>query len=140
LCDTDYRVHERVTADEIAKRARPFNARWTWVTGGEPADYELWSLLEQIRLLGHVAVATSGTKSLGRAARLIDFLSVSPHGAPADLVVQRGAQINLVPGLNGLRLDDWQDFDPLRFDRAFVTPPWSHNSQTQPTPSRPPNV
>lgn len=125
-CDTDYRVHERLTAREIRSRVEAVrgSAEWVWVTGGEPADYDLWSLLEEMRLCGRVALATSGTKPLGGAGCLLDFLSVSPHGTPAGLKLVCGAQINLVPGLNGLRLADWDTFDASGFVHRYVTPLW----------------
>ncbi len=100
---------------------------WTWVTGGEPTDHDLWPLLEELRLCGKIAVATSGEKSLGAAARLVDFLSVSPHKTPAELV-QRIGQLNLVPGLGGLRLADWEDFDASGFHDRYVTPLYSRHT------------
>lgn len=134
-CDTDYRVHERLTAQEICGRVEAMRgkAEWIWVTGGEPADHDLWELFEELRLSGKVALATSGAKSLGGAGRLLDFISVSPHGTPADLKllpwkpnhVHKGTQINLVPGLNGLCLKDWDAFDASGFEFRWVTPLWN---------------
>jgi hypothetical protein len=125
-CDTDYRVWERLTAPEIGSRVREVRglASWTWVTGGEPADHDLWELLEELRLCGRVALATSGTSGLRGAGQLVDFLSVSPHGTPGDLKLAGGSQINLVPGLNGLRLEDWAGFDASGFEYRWVTPFW----------------
>lgn len=122
-CDTDYTVAERLTAVEIRERVRRVPTQWVYVTGGEPADHDLWPLLEEMRLCGKIALATSGKKPLGAGARLVDFLSVSPHGKPGDLVITGVAQLNLVPGLNGLNLEDWHAFtDYSRFGERWVTP------------------
>jgi 7-carboxy-7-deazaguanine synthase len=127
-CDTDYRVHERLSAAEIGARVQALvrgSAGWVWVTGGEPADYNLEPLLYALRSCGFVALATSGAKLLGNASRFVYFLSVSPHGTPEQLVVRQGSQINLVPGLNGLRLSDWLTFDASGFPDRWVTPLWN---------------
>lgn len=121
-CDTIYSVKRRATAREIGMEVAALGTEWTWVTGGEPADYELWPLLEALRLCGRIALATSGYRGLRAGGRLVDFLSVSPHGKPAELVLNSGNQLNLVPGLNGLRLEDWETFDAGKFDRCYVTP------------------
>lgn len=123
-CDTDYSEHSTWSLDAIgdAVRACRGNAEWVWVTGGEPADHELWPLLEVARLNGRVALVTSGRKSLGAGSRLIDFLCVSPHGKPEQLVLRRGSQVNLVPGLGGTRLRDWEAFDFSGFEHRWVTP------------------
>jgi hypothetical protein len=55
-CDTDYAAHSEWTLGRIAEAvaAARGNAEWVWVTGGEPADHELWPLLEVARLHVHV--------------------------------------------------------------------------------------
>lgn len=124
-CDTDYHVAERLSVQEIGERIRSLGVvPWVWVTGGEPADHDLWPLLEEVRLCGRIALATSGHKSLGAGGRLIDFLSVSPHGKPDELILTRGSQLNLVPGLNGLKLADWSGFDASGFLHKWATPFW----------------
>lgn len=132
-CDTDYRASEKLTVREILQRVEEIKTReqWIWLTGGEPADYGLWELLEELLFCGTVGLATSGKKPLGRDERLIDFLSVSPHGKPEDLKLSKGNQINLVPGLNGLRLEDWRDFDASGFEHQYVTPLWYYPAEHQ---------
>ena len=123
-CDTNYAPAGGMRASDIGRemdRVRG-NCEWVWVTGGEPADHELWPLLEVARLRGRVALVTSGRKSLGAGSSLIDFLCISPHGRPDQLALRRGNQVNLVPGLGGTRLRDWTDFDFSGFDHKFVTP------------------
>lgn len=123
-CDTDYRVQRRATAREIAMEVAavmPATTQWIWLTGGEPADHDLYPLVEELRHLGHIALATSGTKPLGPAEQSVSFLSVSPHKTPAELVLKSASQINLVPGLNGLKLADWEGFDVRPYGAAWVT-------------------
>lgn len=125
-CDTDYSVSEKnVSVEDISRRVGLYQSRathWTWVTGGEPAKYELWPLLAALRLKGKIGLVTSGHFDLGAGSRLIDCLYVSPHSKPDDLKVATGSQINLVPGLNGLRLADWKGYDFSRFGKRYVTP------------------
>jgi organic radical activating enzyme len=129
-CDTDYAVAERVEATAITERvAEVFGGLyWVWITGGEPAVFDLLPLMQALRdrLPGcRIAVATAGIKPMptGRALGWPDFLSVSPH-SPAGWVQRGGSQLNLVAGLNGLRL---ADFSPLvedvrhRFGSLWVT-------------------
>lgn len=128
-CDTDYRVSERLTANEIrqqVERLTPKGQLWTWITGGEPTDHNLWPLFEELRLIGLIAVATSGHGSFRGVVPMADFLSVSPHsGKPDQLAITMGSQINLVPGLNGLSLADWEGFNPKNFKYGgYVTPFW----------------
>lgn len=107
-CDTDYRLDTRATADEIADRVDRITPsenrdRWCWITGGEPADYDLSALLKSLRSKRFsIAVATSGHK---RLIPPVDWLSVSPHD-PEKLVQTYGNEIKLIPGLNGL--DPWE--------------------------------
>ena len=127
-CDTDYRVHRRATAAEIGgeiqeiRKANRFE--WIWLTGGEPADQpNLFPLLDILKCNGKVAIATSGAKHFGGVlSHFCDFLSVSPHGTPDQLLYPRAAQINLVPGLGGLKLSDWEAFDFSNYTHKWVTP------------------
>jgi 7-carboxy-7-deazaguanine synthase len=133
-CDTDYRVHERLTAQEIGERVVESGHKedWVWVTGGEPADHNLTELLKELRKFAQTALATSGTKELSGADSHLDFISISPHGTPSDLKLLPGrihrfaqTQLNLVPGLNGLRLSDWDAFAvgfAAAYSGRWVTP------------------
>ena len=133
-CDTDYRVARRATATDIAREAAAVagSARWVWVTGGEPADHPLGELVKELMRGGfRIALATSGAKDKardgwavreGRAWGGADFVSVSPHFPSDRLAVRGGSQINLVPGLNGLNLADWEQADLRGFGCRWVTP------------------
>jgi 7-carboxy-7-deazaguanine synthase len=126
-CDTDYSVAERASVAEIVRRCVEVRgaAEWGWVTGGEPSDHDLTALMPALQDAGfRVALATAGVRPIHRGKRFVDFLSVSPHSVE-KWVQRRGDQINLVPGLNGLRL---ADFEPLvaeceeGFTHRYVTP------------------
>lgn len=129
-CDTDYLLASRASADDIARRAVEASepgVEWAWVTGGEPAVYDLSPLFAALHRAGfRVAVATSGIKAvpLGRAHGGCDFLSVSPHRVDDSWAVRRGDQLNVVPGLNGLKLSDLDGVDVSGFAHRFVTPCW----------------
>lgn len=125
-CDTDYRVAERVTVDEILRRVlavTPSNGhsiQWVWITGGEPTDHDLAPLIDGLRGIQRaVALATSGVRST--AGLDISHLSVSPHDW-ATLVQRGGHELKVVPGLNGLRLEDMPT--DLRFLDKFIQPLW----------------
>lgn len=132
-CDTDYTVSERVGLDDLVRRVvacDPTPGRWVWLTGGEPTVHDLPPLTARLHRAGlRVAVATAGINpvSLG-ASRANDggaaFVSVSPHRIDASWVLRRGDQLNVVPGLNGLKLSDLDGVDVSGFAHRFVTPCW----------------
>lgn len=121
-CDTDYTVVQRVTANEIADRIDELGSpEWVWITGGEPLDQNLSELTAELfRRDKRVAIATSGKRVVPRD--WYHFLSVSPHGKPFELSQTSGDQINLVHGLNGLRLVDWMTFEDTGFEHCYATP------------------
>ncbi len=106
-CDTDYRVASRMTAAEIVTEVRRvlpsgigFERPWVWVTGGEPTDHDLAPLVSALQCAGfRVALATSGVRAVQVG---VDWLSVSPHSL--HFAQQRGTELKVVPGLNGLSL------------------------------------
>lgn len=117
-CDTDYSVAERLSIGEIVERLdRLPRANWVWITGGEPTDHDCCQLIVALRQeLYNVAMATAGTKQVPPG---IDFLSVSPHTLDKAWTQRSGTQLNIVPGLNGLRLSEL----PVNtFDYRYVTP------------------
>lgn len=130
-CDTDYRVAERVSVREIGRRvvrAETVNTHWVWLTGGEPTDHNLLDLLEELHGLEfNIALATAGVRRLTRQERaLVDHLSVSPHSL-SRWQQRAGAELKLVPGLNGLRLEDIEadlEANPTTFAHHYVQPLW----------------
>ena len=111
-CDTDYSIVERLHALELSMILSSLSIEptdWAWITGGEPTDHDLSEFIDVIRSFGcRVALATAGTKKvqIGRAWGGVDFLSVSPHFLGDRWVQRSGDQLNLVPGLNGLAMND----------------------------------
>lgn len=123
-CDTDYRVAERLTAEQAALRAFqqwPHDRdQWVWITGGEPTDHDLGPLLDELGKFGYrVALATSGVRPV---IRPVDWLSVSPHGM--ELGQRYGQEVKLVDGLNGLDLEAWAERWDARtkFFYSYVQP------------------
>ena len=135
-CDTDYSVSERVSAREVARRAVSLQAcEWVWLTGGEPTIHELGPLVSELRSVGfRVALATAGVREVPRGwadhrrPGGFDFVSVSPHFLDARWLQRRGDQLNIVPGLNGLSLEDVAMLESVAafdgFSHKFVTPFW----------------
>lgn len=132
-CDTDYTVHTRVRLDDLVRRVAacdPTPGRWVWLTGGEPTVQDLPPLCAKLHRYGYrVAVATAGVADVRRGtARVYDhgaaFVSVSPHRIDSSWVLRRGDQLNVVPGLNGLRLSDLEGVDVSGFTHRYVTPCW----------------
>lgn len=63
-CDTDYRVHERLTADEIMLRI-PTNVKDVCITGGEPLMHDLSGLVDRLwQKNKFIHLETSGTKDI----------------------------------------------------------------------------
>lgn len=137
-CDTDYSVAERVGAREIARRAVAVGdaVRWVWLTGGEPTAHDLPTLITELRRYNfRVAVATAGVAPVRLGFGRIyppggaDFVSVSPHRVDASWVQRSGDQLNVVPGLNGLALAEFEKLDLSRFGMKYVTPMWPHTAE-----------
>jgi organic radical activating enzyme len=130
-CDTNYRVTERATVEEIVSRVAAVTPKgdrdwWVWITGGEPTDHDLRPLLAGLKRAGFsTALATSGVR---RVIPPVDWLSVSPHSAdPAAFQQRYGNEITLCEGLNGLDLNAWYTAWPdnrTDFMYRYVQPLW----------------
>lgn len=103
-CDTDYRVHRRITLDELVREVCGQTAidGWVWLTGGEPTDHDIKPLVEKLHSAGlKVALATSGHRLVAhREIFPLSWLSVSPHD-PAKWVQRHGSEVKVVPRLKG---------------------------------------
>ena len=94
--DTDYRVRDRVSVEELVQRVRDRSGplRWVWITGGEPTDHELMPLVVALRRWGfHLALATSGHREVFSCW---DWVSVSPHD-PARWMQKTGHELKSFP-------------------------------------------
>jgi len=61
ICDTDYRVKERLSVDQILERI-PNNRIWISLTGGEPLIHDLLPLINALEKRKHpISLETSGT-------------------------------------------------------------------------------
>lgn len=135
-CDTRYN-HDKIelTVEEIlAQLLTEENKKiqWVWITGGEPTDQDVAYLTRELRSRGvtkKFAIATSGIRVVSRIA--FDFISVSPHGKPADIHVHEADQINLVPSLGGLNLADWFKYNFSGFASKWVTPVHSDDKEIE---------
>jgi hypothetical protein len=121
-CDTNYKPVREATVDEIVaecvrERDENVRAKYVWVTGGEPTDQDLSVLNRAVWDAGFKpCLATSGIR---KAEDHWWWLSVSPH---ANGFEQRtGAELKLVPELNGLSLDDI-DLSGTDFGYRYVQP------------------
>ena len=121
-CDTNYAPREEVPLVEVVNRVTACtpDGGWVSVTGGEPSDQSIDEMVDVLRRAGYqVALFTAGVR---RITAPVHHLTVSPHSV--DGWVQRwGTDLNLVPGLNGLRLADWEELaEEGRFEHRYVTP------------------
>jgi len=124
-CDTDYRVHRRVSLDELVREVCSLTAidGWVWLTGGEPTDHDIGPLVGKLHSAGlKVALATSGHRRVAVWDIFpLSWLSVSPHD-PAKWVQLHGSELKIVPGLNGdTHIRDFA-VDRNGFQHRFVLP------------------
>lgn len=121
-CDTNYKFKRKVDVEWVVDECRRLRdntgrAEYVWVTGGEPTDQSLGVLCSRLWRTGFKpCLATSGVRE---PEGQWWCLSVSPHSP--DFVVRAGYEIKLVPGLNGLRLND-VDLTTISFGHKFVQP------------------
>lgn len=121
-CDTNYEPHSERSVDGIVAecvRLREENKRasYVWVTGGEPTDQDLGELNEALwDARFRPCIATAGVRQVQHRWWCI---SVSPHSAA--FVQKSGSEIKLVPGLNGLVLEDI-DLSHCSFVNWWVQP------------------
>lgn len=124
-CDTNYVPHKEVDSQEIVwecelLRETHRRAKYVWITGGEPTDQSLTALNRQLLHAGFKAcLATSGMKIVEDRWW---WLSVSPHAS--GFMHRSGAELKLVPGLNGLTIDDMVCIEESKVDFAhrYVQP------------------
>ncbi len=131
LCDTDYKVFERVESLEIVNRIKESASltysKEVWITGGEPVDHDLEELVSAMKDAGFfVSIATSGHKSVPDRLKYWHGcrVCVSPHD-PSKWVEMTGDELNIVPMLAGYSLQDFigvLNSRPSGFRAKRVTP------------------
>ena len=131
-CDTNYSTVEALSAADIVSRLgqiRKSRDAWVWITGGEPADYDLRGLLRCLKAANFsTAVATSGHK---RFVPPVDWLSVSPHD-PSKWQQRYGNELKIVDGLS-VPLDSWDDANLAESDFMYrYVQPLSHDGREDP--------
>lgn len=143
-CDTDYSVQSKVDVGQIldmvvnvlpARLKQRYDlsnwvgGAWCWITGGNPADYDLRELLGALEGEGFsTAAAVSGDK---RFIPPVNWLSVSSHSH--KLVQSYGNELKVVDGLNGLDLNEWYEANPddtNDFMYRYVQPLWVGDAKT----------
>jgi 7-carboxy-7-deazaguanine synthase len=88
FCDTDFRVREALSAEEIVSQAAELggDCRWACLTGGEPTIQDLQPLCDALHAHGwRVQIETNGTRP--KPEWLLDHITVSPkerQGAKLD--------------------------------------------------------
>lgn len=79
FCDTDFRIKETYTVDELAVEIAQIggDCRWVCLTGGEPTIHDLKPLCDTLHALGYkVQMETNGTRACPEWG--LDHLTVSP--------------------------------------------------------------
>jgi organic radical activating enzyme len=108
-CDTTYTAFQEIGAKQIAEecdKVTPTTTRdrWVWITGGEPTNYDLRTLVAILRQHRFsVAIASAGH---ARVIGPVDWLSISPHD-PHAFTQTYGNELKIVEGLHGLRLNEF---------------------------------
>lgn len=121
-CDTNYRPFSEAPESDIVNqcvslRKKHGRADYVWITGGEPTDQNLSTIVALLWDSGFKpCLATAGTRKLSGQWW---WVSVSPHSN--DFELKTGSEIKLVPGLNGLRLAD-MDLSKCSFHYRYVQP------------------
>jgi len=98
FCDTDFRVHESLTAHEITERVRDLapDCGWVCLTGGEPTIHDLDALCATLHTAGYrLQMETNGTRP--QPGWHVDHITVSPKQP------------------QGGRLDPWYDANAAEF-------------------------
>jgi organic radical activating enzyme len=125
LCDTDFRVKERLTPNEILERV-PDGVKHMCITGGEPLNYTLERLIWQAQQRGiTVHIETSGTVPITKAfpnwpefaiQKEYDeiWVAVSPKFGCLEAMIYRANEIKLLVDEN---------FDSTKLPAAIMNHP-----------------
>jgi 7-carboxy-7-deazaguanine synthase len=93
-CDTDYRVHERLTSEQIIERI-PSEVEDVCITGGEPLMHDISQLITHLHGLGRkIHIETSGT--LYRDLVKDIWVTVSPKRGVDPTMMGRGNEFKIL--------------------------------------------
>jgi organic radical activating enzyme len=77
FCDTDFRVRDEMTVEQVVAQVQPFGCSWVCLTGGEPTMYNLSGLCDRLHQAGFkLQVETNGQHP--RPSWNLDHITVSP--------------------------------------------------------------
>lgn len=97
-CDTDFRVKERLTSQEILERI-PNNGIRVCFTGGEPLIHDLTELAQRILGRAHpISIETSGTIELPAWAEGVAWVTVAPKWEVLPRMLASADEIKLLVG------------------------------------------
>lgn len=102
-CDTDYRVHDRLTAEDITNQI-PAGVDDVCITGGEPLMHDLRPLITYLFGIGRrIHIETSGT--IDKALHPDIWVTCSP---------KKGVLTSMLVRANEVKILVDEDFDPER--------------------------
>jgi organic radical activating enzyme len=98
-CDTDFRVKERLTVDEILNRA-PANIEHLCITGGEPLVHNLDPIIQAwLKKVEYpqyrIHIETSGTREISDYGDLV-WITVSPKANYLDSMIAKANEIKFL--------------------------------------------
>lgn len=105
-CDTDYRVKDRLTAEEIVNRI-PKEIKRVCITGGEPLMHDLSTLISYLwSAFKHIHIETSGTIVPEYAFKQDVWITVSPKKGCKEEMMFRANEIKLLVD-EKFQIEDW---------------------------------
>jgi organic radical activating enzyme len=111
-CDTDYRLHRRMTTEEIINEVKAFgDYQWISITGGEPLMHDIQELVNGLDDYGyHLHLETSGTipmtSRIEETLRFFHHVVISPKHPFLDDYISWGNEFRLL-------VDDQFDWQKL---------------------------
>jgi 7-carboxy-7-deazaguanine synthase len=118
-CDTDYRVKDRLTAQELVNGI-PQNVKHVCITGGEPLMHDLSTLISHLwGKFKHVHIETSGTIVPDYPFKQDVWITVSPKKGYQDDMMMRANEVKLL-------VDDHFTVEKWMLDLARVKPVYLH--------------
>lgn len=121
-CDTDYRVHKRMTAAELVAMPEVSHATRVCLTGGEPLMHDLGPLLTELYKTGHkIHVETSGTIPLSLPSLFPLWMAVSPKLHVLPEMLNAACEIKVLVG-DGFNEEEFVLRYMAYFHKLWVSP------------------